>query len=125
MVDTVTKIMVELLNIIGIASKEIKQSRMNMSLLYKEVPHMSLRRILGWQKGLVVMTSLRAQHGSSKSSLGLERVPRVTLAGTARGSAASGCAGHKDRDGKHNPTPHSRSPRLQPAYLRSRLGSPG
>ena len=31
----------------------------------------------------------------------------------------------KDRDGKHNPTPHSRSPPLQPVYLRSCLGSRG
>ena len=56
---------------------------------------------------------------------GLERVPRVKLAGSARGSAAPGCAGHKNRDGKHNPTPHPRSPPLRPVYLRSRLGSRG
>ena len=46
--------------------------------------HMSLRRILrsfGWQEDLVVMGSPRAPHGSGKSSPGLERVPRVTLAG--------------------------------------------
>ena len=110
MVDTVMKIMVEVLNIIA-----IKQSRMSMSFLYEKVPHMSLRRILGWQKSLVVMPSPRAPHGSSESS----------RAGTARGSAAPGCAGHKNRDGKHNPTPHPRSPPLRPVYLRSRLGSRG
>ena len=38
MVDTVTKIMVEVLNIIGIATKEIKQGRTSTSLLYKEIP---------------------------------------------------------------------------------------
>ena len=95
------------------------------SLRYRFTGHMSLRRILGWQKGFMVMASLRALHGSSKSSPGLERVPCITLAGTTRGSAAPGCAGHKDRDGKHNPTPHPRSPPLQLVYLRSRLGSRG
>ena len=38
MVDTVTKILVEVLNIIGIATKEIKQGRTSTSFLYKEVP---------------------------------------------------------------------------------------
>jgi hypothetical protein len=38
MVDTVTKIMVEVLNIIGIATEKIKQGRTSMSYLYKEVP---------------------------------------------------------------------------------------
>ena len=37
MVDTVTKILVEVLNIIGIATKEIKQGRTSTSFLYKEV----------------------------------------------------------------------------------------
>ena len=42
MVDTVMKIMVEVLNIIGIATKEIKQSRMSMSFLYeKSSPHVA------------------------------------------------------------------------------------
>ena len=38
MVDTVTKIMAEVLNIIGVATKEMKQGRMSKSFLYKEVP---------------------------------------------------------------------------------------
>jgi hypothetical protein len=38
MVDTVTKIMAEVLNITGIATKEIKQGRMSNSFPYKEVP---------------------------------------------------------------------------------------
>ena len=38
MVDTVTKIMVEALNIIGIVTQEIKQGRMSTSFLLKEVP---------------------------------------------------------------------------------------
>ena len=37
MADTVTKIMVEALNIIGLATKEIKQGRTSTSFLYKEV----------------------------------------------------------------------------------------
>ena len=37
MVDTVTKIMVEVLNIIGIATKEINQGRISTSFLCKEV----------------------------------------------------------------------------------------
>ena len=87
--------------------------------------HMSLRRILGWQRGLVVMPSPQAPHGSGKSSPGFESVPRFKLACTTRGSAAPGCAGHKDRDAKHNPTHFPPSPPLQPVYLRSRLGSRG
>ena len=38
MVDTVTKIMVEVLNVIGIATKEIKQGRTNKYFLYIGVP---------------------------------------------------------------------------------------
>jgi hypothetical protein len=38
MMDTVVKIMAEVLNIIGIATKEIKQGRTSKSFLYKEVP---------------------------------------------------------------------------------------
>ena len=38
MLETVTKIMVEVLNIIGIATKEIKQGRASKYFLYKEVP---------------------------------------------------------------------------------------
>ena len=38
MVDTVTKIMVEVLNVIGIATKEIKQGRTSTYYLYKGVP---------------------------------------------------------------------------------------
>ena len=38
MVDTVTKIMVEVLNIIGIATKEIRQGRTSTPFLYKVVP---------------------------------------------------------------------------------------
>ena len=38
MVNTVTKIMVEVLNIIGIATKEINQGQISTSFLYKEVP---------------------------------------------------------------------------------------
>jgi hypothetical protein len=38
MVDTVVKIMAEVLNITGIATKEIKQGRTSKSFLYKEVP---------------------------------------------------------------------------------------
>jgi hypothetical protein len=38
MVDTVTKIMAEVLNIIGFSTKEIKQSRTSKSSLYKNVP---------------------------------------------------------------------------------------
>jgi len=37
MVDTVTKIMVEVLNIIGIATKEIRQGRTSTCFLYKVV----------------------------------------------------------------------------------------
>ena len=37
MEDTVTKIMVEVLNIIGIATKEIKQGQISTSFLYEEV----------------------------------------------------------------------------------------
>ena len=37
MVDTVTKIMVEVLNIIGIATKEIKQGQIRTTFLYKDV----------------------------------------------------------------------------------------
>ena len=37
MADTVTKIMVEVLNIIGIATKEVKQGPASTSFLYKEV----------------------------------------------------------------------------------------
>ena len=37
MLETVTKIMVEVLNIIGIATKEIKQGRASKYFLYKEV----------------------------------------------------------------------------------------
>ena len=37
MADTVTKILAEVLNIIGIATKEIKQGRTSKSFLYKEV----------------------------------------------------------------------------------------
>ena len=37
MLDTVTKIMVEVLNVIGIATKEIKQGQISTSLLYEEV----------------------------------------------------------------------------------------
>ena len=37
MVDTVTKIMIEVLNIIGIATKEIKQGLISKPFLYKEV----------------------------------------------------------------------------------------
>ena len=35
MMDTVTAIMVEVLNILAIATKDIKQSRMSMCFLYK------------------------------------------------------------------------------------------
>ena len=35
--DTVTKIMVEVLNVLGIATKEIKQGQISTSLLYEEV----------------------------------------------------------------------------------------
>ena len=38
MVDIVMKIMTEVLNIIGIATKEIKQGRTSKFLLYKQVP---------------------------------------------------------------------------------------
>jgi len=38
MVDTVTKIMAEVLNIIGIATKEMKQGRTSKAFLYKETP---------------------------------------------------------------------------------------
>ena len=38
MVDTVTKIMIEVLNILGIATKEIKQGLSSTSFLYKVVP---------------------------------------------------------------------------------------
>ncbi len=38
MVDTIMAIMVQVLNIIGIATKEIKQGRMSKRFLYKEVP---------------------------------------------------------------------------------------
>ena len=38
MVDTVTKIMVEVLNIIGIATKDIKQGRASTYFLYEEAP---------------------------------------------------------------------------------------
>ena len=38
MMDIVTKIMVEVLNIIGIATKEIKQSQTSTSYLCKEIP---------------------------------------------------------------------------------------
>ena len=37
MMDTVTKIMVEVLNVLGIATKEIKQGQISTSLLYEEV----------------------------------------------------------------------------------------
>ena len=37
MVDTVTKIMAEVLNVIGIATKEIRRGRTSKSFLYKEV----------------------------------------------------------------------------------------
>ena len=37
MMDTVTKIMVEVLNVIGVATKEIKQGQISMSFPYKEV----------------------------------------------------------------------------------------
>ena len=37
MMDTVTKIMVEILNIIGVATKEIKKGQISTSFLYKEV----------------------------------------------------------------------------------------
>ena len=37
MLDTVTKIMVEVLNIIGVATKEIKQGQISTSFPYKEV----------------------------------------------------------------------------------------
>ena len=38
MLDTVRKIMTEVLNIIGIATKEIKQGKMSRSFLHKGVP---------------------------------------------------------------------------------------
>jgi hypothetical protein len=38
MMDTVTRILTEVLSIIGIATKEIKQGRTSKSSLYKEVP---------------------------------------------------------------------------------------
>jgi hypothetical protein len=38
MVDTITAIMVEVLNFIGIATKEIKQGRISKHFLYKWVP---------------------------------------------------------------------------------------
>ena len=38
MLDTVRKIMTEVLNIIGIATKEIKQGRISRSFLHKRVP---------------------------------------------------------------------------------------
>ena len=38
MVDTVTKIMTEVLDIIGIATKEIKQGRTSKSFPYEDVP---------------------------------------------------------------------------------------
>ena len=38
MVDTVTKIMIEVLNILGIVTKEIKQGLSSTSFLYKVVP---------------------------------------------------------------------------------------
>jgi hypothetical protein len=39
MMDTVMKIMTEVLNIIGIVTEEIKQGRTSKSFLYKQVPH--------------------------------------------------------------------------------------
>jgi hypothetical protein len=38
MVDTITAIMVEILNFIGIATEEIKQGRTSKRFLYKQVP---------------------------------------------------------------------------------------
>ena len=38
MMDTITAIIVEVLNILGIATKDIKQGRISMRLLYKYVP---------------------------------------------------------------------------------------
>ena len=38
MVDTITAIMVEVLNVIGIATKEIKQGRTSKHFVYKQVP---------------------------------------------------------------------------------------
>jgi len=45
MVDTITKIMAEVLNIIGIATKEMKQGRTSKSSRYKVVPVDNLRTI--------------------------------------------------------------------------------
>ena len=56
---------------------------------------------------------------------GPRQIATIMLAGTACERADPGCAGLKHRDGKHNPTPHLRSPPLQPVYLGSRLGSRG
>jgi hypothetical protein len=38
MMDTITAILVEVLNILAIATKEIKQGRTSMFLLYRYVP---------------------------------------------------------------------------------------
>jgi hypothetical protein len=38
MVDIITKIMVEVLNVLGIATKEIRQGRTSKLLLYNHVP---------------------------------------------------------------------------------------
>jgi hypothetical protein len=38
MVDTVTNILAEALNIVGIATKDIKQGRTSKYFLYKDVP---------------------------------------------------------------------------------------
>ena len=45
MADTITKIMAEVLNIIGIATKEMKQGRTSKSSRYKVVPAESMRTI--------------------------------------------------------------------------------
>ena len=71
----------------------------------------------GWQEGLVVMASPRAPHVVIRQLRPGLRKTATQYAGTGRPTdlnAAPSCATHDDRDGKHNPNPHRRSPPLQP-----------
>jgi hypothetical protein len=97
MMDTVTKIMAEVLNIIGIATKEIKQSRTSKPFMYKKfrltepLLEKYLKKLLGNRtdiedalKGLDVLTQQEAQMAAAQV---LKATHTVDDTGRVRGVA--------------------------------------
>src|SRR5882757_3284567 len=81
--------------------------------------HVSLQRILGWQRG-------PATAGTGTGTTWMQQVQTGPLKGRHQSIWHASPVGtwlHDSWDGKPNPTPHSRPPLLQPVYQPSRCES--